>query len=358
MASHELRAPAQDLSNRAAVLAANRTLAPQALREAEEVQLRAQQISEMFGQMLNLSLLDAGKRAPNKRALALGPLLKAIVDERRKEAEAKGLELRLVATSLAVETDGAMLTHIVGNLVSNAIRYTPEGRVLVGVRRHPESGTVSIEVVDTGPGIAPEDQEKVFGAFYQGAGRASAQGAGLGLAIVQRFAALLEAPIDLSSKVGAGTRFAITVPIAVLAPQVEAAADIRLGVSRLIALVDDNEALLESTTALLRSWGHRVTAASSGDGIVAALRRQGARPDLVICDFQLGADEDGIAVIERLRASFGTGLPAMLLTGDTRAETQELAQLKGIPLLQSPVPAKNLRAAVAALTARPRQPAE
>jgi signal transduction histidine kinase/CheY-like chemotaxis protein len=355
MASHELRTPAQDLSNRAATLASNPTLSGSAQRDAEDIYQRSQVINEMFGAMLNLSLLDAGKKTPNKRDLALGPMLQAIRDECLKDAQKKGLKLHLVETSAAVYSDGPILSVIVSNLVRNAIRYTQKGKVLIGVRIKPRSGTVSIQVLDTGPGIKPEDQEQIFGAFYQvgAATTGTAQGAGLGLAIVQRFAALLDGQLSVRSKVGQGSLFEVSVPISVdPIPRETEGIDARLQVSRFIAFVDDDDAIVESTTALLQSWGHRVLSATSGDTIVLVLSEEVLCPDLIISDYQLRDDENGIQVIERLRSEYNDEIPALLLTGDTTAATLAHAQAAGVPLLQSPVPDKNLRAAVSGLTGK------
>lgn len=355
MASHELRTPAQDLSNRAATLASNPALSGSAQRDAEDIYQRSQMINEMFGAMLNLSLLDAGKKTPNKRDLALGPMLQAIRDECLKDAEKKGLELHLVATSAAVNSDGPILSVIVSNLVRNAIRYTHQGKVLIGVRINRQSETVTIQVLDTGPGIRPEDQGQIFGAFYQvgTAATGTAQGAGLGLTIVQRFAALLDAKLRVRSTVGRGSLFEVSVPLSInpIAREAEGI-DVRLQVSRFIAFVDDDDAIVESTTALLQSWGHRVLSATSGDAIVLALGTEALRPDLIISDYQLRDDENGIEVIERLRSEYNEEIPALLLTGDSTAATLAHAQAAGVPLLQSPVPAKSLRAAVSGLTGK------
>jgi signal transduction histidine kinase/CheY-like chemotaxis protein len=354
MASHELRTPAQDLSNRAATLAANPNLSPAVRGDAEDIYQRSQLINEMFGAMLNLSLLDAGKKTPNKRQLQLGPILRAIADENRSDAQKKGLSLRLVGTTASIISDGPMLSVIISNLVRNAIRYTSHGHILLGARVKRAAGTVSIQVLDTGPGIEPEDQQHVFGAFYQvdTPKTHAAQGVGLGLAIVQRFAALLDATISLRSIVGRGSQFAVTVPLSTTPVQEEADDDMPLQTSRLIALVDDNEEILESTTALLRSWGHRVVWASSGEGIVFALSTENSAPDLIIADYQLHDNENGIDVIERLRSEYNEDIPALLVTGDGTPGTLERARGRGVPLLQSPVAAKSLRAAVTGLTAK------
>lgn len=355
MASHELRTPAQDLSNRAATLASNPGLFGSARRDAEDIYQRSQVINEMFGAMLDLSLLDAGKKTLNKRDLALGPMLQAIRDGSLNDAQKKGLELRLVKTSAAVYSDGPILSVIISNLVRNAIRYTQKGKVLIGVRINRQSHKVTIQVLDTGPGIKTEDQEQIFGAFYQvgAATIETAQGAGLGLTIVQRFAALLDARLKLRSKVGRGSLFEISVPLSTRPiPKETEGIDARLQASRFIAFVDDDDAIVESTTALLQSWGHRVLSATSGDAIVLALSTDASRPDLIISDYQLRDDENGVQVIERLRSEYNEEIPALLLTGDSTPATLAHAQAAGLPLLQSPVPDKNLRAAVSGLTGK------
>src|SRR5690606_23859184 len=176
---------------------------------------------------------------------------------------------------------------------------------------------VHIEVRDTGIGIAPADRERIFEEFYQVAGSASSKGLGIGLSIVQRFAALLGHRLSLDSEPGRGSCFAIELPH-VPAHQAQAAAAPLLHEplqGRIALLVDDDATVLTGVADKLRSWGLTVFASTAAEGALAELAAAGCVPDLIVADYQLGRDEDGIALIDRIRGRFSQPIPALLLTG-------------------------------------------
>ena len=246
------------------------------------------------------------------------------------------------------------MERIVRNLVSNAVRYTDHGRILVGCRRR--GAAISLQVWDTGVGIAAAEQDRVFQEYYQlgNPERDRTKGLGLGLAIVRRLTDLIGCALTLRSTPGRGSCFEITVPLAQgPAEAAEAAPPEPSGAlaQGLIVVVDDEQAIREAMSSLLTGWGHDVVAAGSGDEAIARLATCWARPDLLICDYRLRDRENGIAVIERLRAEYNADLPAMLITGDTAPDRLAEAQASGLLLLHKPVSNSRLRAAIVRLIA-------
>jgi CheY-like chemotaxis protein len=244
-----------------------------------------------------------------------------------------------------------LLERILRNLVSNAIRYTDRGVVLIGCRRGTK--TFKIEIWDTGRGIASADHQKVFEEFYQigNPERDRSQGLGLGLSIVRRLSDLLGHPIELVSTPGKGSMFRLIVeaasPIAQPAPTVliqETGAKTLRGT--LIAVVDDDLSVLEGMRTMLSGWEAEVVAATSGDELLELLGRAEARPAVVLCDYRLRAGEDGTEVIKRLQSLLGERIPAILITGDTATDRVRLAYNSGFHVLHKPIAPGKLRALI------------
>lgn len=290
--------------------------------------------------LLNLSKLEAGGVQPAVRRLSLDALFDELRREFQPVAEAKGLRLTIVGSGLWVATDADLLRSMLQNLIVNAIRYTDRGRILVGARRDGE--TARILVCDTGRGIPEADREDVFGEFVRLPGAAADEpGAGLGLAIVRRLSSLLDHPLDLTSRVGRGTAFRITLPRAPAEPARDAAreADPRLPLAGLRVLCVDNEpAILDALSALLTRWGARPTLAATADQAWAA----GGGFDAAVVDLHLGEGPDGFAVIDRLRPH-GVRRIA-LVTADTRDGLKEQATAAGAVLLPKPIKPAALKA--------------
>lgn len=258
----------------------------------------------------------------------------------------RGQRLRLRPTSLWVESDPLLLERILHNLISNALRYTPGGTILVACRKRGRK--VRIEVRDNGPGIAPEAQEAIFQEFVQldNPERNRAKGLGLGLAIVRRLTDLLEHPLQLKSSPGRGSLFAIELPSAapgILTDHHQPAPAQALARLRVV-LVDDDELALASTTGLLESWGCQVNAADTGAALLATLRPGDEAPDIIVCDYQIAGTGDGLQLIEQLRGHFARQIPAVILSGDTSPATATAIQQADIPLLHKPVRPAKLRA--------------
>ncbi|HEX4179369.1 MAG TPA: hybrid sensor histidine kinase/response regulator [Caulobacteraceae bacterium] len=299
----------------------------------------------LFDALLDVSQLDAGVVRARPTAFPIQPLLERICREQAPELDAKGLAIALHPCSLSVEADGVLLEQIIRNVVSNAVRYTEQGRVVVGCRR---GERLSIEIWDTGPGIPEEHQARVFEEFFQVGNpeRDRAKGLGLGLAITKRMANLIACPIQLISTPGKGVRFTISVPIAsnAAAAELQRTATIAPTARGLIAVVDDEVAIQQAMRSLLGEWGYDVVAAGSGAALIEGLR--GHQPRLLICDWRLRDRETAMTVIARVRARFGEDLPILLITGDTAPEQIREAHATGLLLLHKPVQGGKLRAAI------------
>jgi CheY-like chemotaxis protein len=266
-------------------------------------------------------------------------------------AREKGLELRVMPSPSWVRSDPILLERILLNLVSNAVRYTVRGGVVVGCRRR--AGAVRIDVWDSGIGIPRDQQRNVFGEFYRlpGAERHGARGLGLGLAIVDRLCRLLDHPIELSSQPDRGSRFSVLAPLA--APQGELAIPSLLPqritehdriTGALIVVIDDDELVRDGMIRLLREWGCEVVAAGSDEGALANLPGHDRQPDLIIADYHLACGTTGLVAIDRLRGVLGVPFPALLISGDTAPEPLREARASGHLLVHKPVSPAALRA--------------
>jgi CheY-like chemotaxis protein len=251
-----------------------------------------------------------------------------------------------------VRTDAILLERILLNLVSNAVRYTSRGGVVVGCRRRGDS--VRIEVWDSGIGVAEGEHRSIFGEFYQVDAPLPSQraGLGLGLSIVDGLCRLLGHPIELASRPGKGSRFAVSVPLAAARQAVAAPATLEAIANpardKLIVVIDDDALVLDGMRGLLQGWGCRVVTADSHDAALAGLaaHHQQGRPNLVISDYFLANGTTGIDAIERLRAAFAGPIPAFLISGDTTRERMREADESGLPLLHKPVNPMALRSMV------------
>jgi len=247
--------------------------------------------------------------------------------------------------------DVVLLERILRNVISNAVRYTDHGRILVGCRREKR---LWIEIHDTGCGIPVEEQERVFDEFYQvkNPERDRAKGIGLGLAIVKRLAKVLDCSIELRSKPGKGTVFRLGVPVLKVPPALPVRSSKREPIARkrgLILVVDDEIAIQEGMRSLLSSWGHDVLAAGSGAGMIEQISKCPFRADLIICDYRLRDGENGIDVIRQLQSEYNEEIPAILITGDTAPDRLAEAMASGLDILHKPVSNLKLHTTVMSL---------
>jgi CheY-like chemotaxis protein len=242
-----------------------------------------------------------------------------------------------------------MLGRILRNIINNAIRYTDTGAVLVGCRR--KGATVAITISDTGPGIATEHHLAIFREFYQlgNPERDRRKGLGLGLAIVDGLCRVLDHPLELKSRIGHGSTFAVHVPIAAADPTCDEIVKTETPVpleNYGVLIIDDEPAICRAMNEVLRSWGCRVVTAESGQDALAQLSTSGFVPDVIIADYRLREGHTGANVIAEIRQSLGKSIPAAILTGDTAPERLREASAGGFVLLHKPIQPSRLRAAL------------
>lgn len=349
-ASHDLRQPLQALGMFSHALR-RRVSDPATIELVEGVGRGVDSLEAVIEALLDISKLDAGAVTPRLEDMPLGPLLENIGDAFRPTAEVNDLGLAIVPTKAWVRSDPLLLMRILSNLVSNALRYTARGGVVVGCRRH--GLMLGIEVWDTGRGIEPAKQHEIFREFIQlgRPERAHDKGLGLGLAIVDRLCKLLEHPILMRSTLGKGTVFEVLVPRVEpvvaqsdVAPAEQEAAP--LAGLRLL-LVDDERDVLMALAGYLELRGAEVMLASSSREAEAALRRETTPPDLIVTDYRLGSDDDGVTLLNLLRAFYGPTLPGIILTGESSPETLRILAGSGYPMLSKPVHPQDLESLIA-----------
>jgi signal transduction histidine kinase len=340
-ASHDLRQPMQALSMYASVLEERASNADER-RLVHGVQLSVATLERMFDSLLDIARLESGVVNPSVIDFPLMPLIESVVEAERPLAENRGLDLRAVPTRVSVRSDPVLLERMLKNLVTNAIRYTERGRIVVGCRRG-GAERICLEVVDSGIGIAAEEQERIFEEYYQVSG-SSAQGLGLGLPIVRSLGLLLGHRVSVRSAPGRGSAFSIELPRAAdpaprPAPPAPASSLGRLN----IVLLDDDVEIRRSMTLLLQSWGCRTFAAGTIGEVEAALRSRRIRPDALIVDYRLADATTGLDALRRLRSRFGEHVPALIMSG-TATPGDWQSRAGSVTFAVKPVPPGKLRA--------------
>lgn len=350
-ASHDLLQPLNAARLFTSALRHHRALDEEAAQLAERIDASFKAAEDLLEALLDASRLEAGKFAPEVGPVALGELFESLRTQFAVIAEQRGLTLRVVDTQLAVRSDAQLLRRILQNFLSNALRYTRSGTVLLGARRR--GLDVRIEVWDTGPGIEPEQRRQIFGEFQRldHPSPWGEKGLGLGLAICERMAAMLGHGLDLRSWPGRGSCFAVGTPRAAASRPMGARTAARpvpvgLELPLDVLCLDNDHAILEGMAALLKRWGVEARLAADVDAAEAILAE---RPvDLILADYHLGAGLDGLAALARLRERW-PDLPAALITADGSAELKQRARALGYPVLHKPVKPAALRALLAAL---------
>ncbi|WP_376989753.1 ATP-binding protein [Azospirillum rugosum] len=349
-ASHDLRQPVQSLFFFATALSDQMRRQPTGYATVEAMQQALEALKRLLDGLLDISKLDAGVVKPVPTVLALQPVFDRLAAEYRPQAARKGLDLRIVATGLHVRSDAMLLERILRNLLDNALRYTPGGRILLGARRC--GGEVRVTVCDSGIGVPPERRDEIFEEFTQigNPERDRERGLGLGLAIVRRLSALLEHPLTLRSELGRGSAFTVAVPRAE-APPLPAPAP-KASLPRdperptLVLVIDDEVIILMGLRAMLEGWGYEVIAATAEEEAIGLLEKDGRRPDLVLADYRLRQGKTGPEALRAVHAHFNAAIPSIILTGDTAPERIVEAQRSGFSILHKPVSAHHLRKVV------------
>ncbi len=355
-ASHDIRQPLQRLCLLQEVLS-RKLDDPDQQRLAGELGATITGMIETLNTLLDIDQIESGVLEPGLQDVAVSEVLARLREQHLDQARAKGLALRLVPTTAHVHTDPRLLMRILQNLVSNAIKYTSAGKILIGCRRRGE--LLRLEVHDTGIGIPAGEIPSIFEKYHrvEGPARMKSAGLGIGLAVVRRLAMLLGHDLDVRSKLGRGSMFAILVPvISAPAPQPgPPAADASPALA--ILLIENDTALRESLTTLLQLEGFAVTAVAGAAEGRSRVRSGTVQPDVIVADDDL-LDPDGIEAIGQVRAAAGILVPAILISGlPSRQDCAHLAET-GIHCLQKPVRSGHLLAAVRTLLSRPAGPAD
>jgi PAS domain S-box-containing protein len=312
-----------------------------------------QAAEELLGTLLDISKLDAGALTPRRSQFPLADILRPLRAEFEVMADDRGLDLEVVTTSLWVDSDAQMLRRIVQNFLSNALRYTQQGRVLLGCRRYAER--ISIEVWDTGPGIPESKLSEIFQEFRRldqaSRHKESERGLGLGLSIAERMSRVLDHPIRVRSQVGAGTVFSVSVPLVAgrrgAADPEESTASKRvsnkLGGTRILC-IDNERLILEGMKAMLEGWECEVYTATSIGGAKSAIRNMGGDPDAILADYHLDNEVTGIMALEALEELCEQAVPGIVITADRTEEVAEEIKRSGYQILLKPVRPAALRA--------------
>lgn len=353
-ASHDLRQPMHALS--LLVSAAQREKNPAAQSVIiRRIETGTSALSDLLNSLLDISRLDGGGVRVHQEDFALDSLMQRLQDTYTGLAEEKGLDLVIRPTKACTHSDPALLERIVGNLLSNAIRYTPSGgAVYVAVR--PRGQNWVIQVRDNGPGIPLQDQQTIFQEFVQLSNpqRDRSLGLGLGLAIVQRLVQLLDHGVEVRSLPGQGATFGLRIPRITLSEtsavtdQGKASDPVQLHGLRIL-VIEDDELVRQSFAGLLGMWGAHVDVFEQADAALAHLQTQSTQPQLVITDHRLGGNMNGLELSHAIARQQGAPVPTLLITGDTEDEVLQRLAEPHIQVLYKPVKPNVLIATISRL---------
>ena len=356
-ASHDLRQPLHAMGLFAEALR-QRVHEPEVAQLVNSINESVDALEGLFSELLDITRIDNGGVEVHEQHFAVDDILRKLRLNFEPSAFEKGLSLRLRSGERVVFADPLLVERILRNLVSNAIRYTNDGSVLVSCRQRGDR--VLLQVWDTGIGIPDAERVRIFEEFYQvpNTGVVSPEqrkGLGLGLAIVKRLADLMRAPLSVRSQAGRGTVFTLELPVGkaprALAPPVPGKGPVGITLEgRLVVIVEDEPAVRGGLEVLIKGWGASI---ASFDSVAAsskwALESDPTivKPDLLIVDYRLEDGLNGVDAIKALRARFGAAVPAILVTGSTMTGHEMEAQLHNFHLLIKPVVPNKLRAMIA-----------
>lgn len=345
-ASHDLRQPFQAMRFFHSILAEHAS-APAAKRASDMLERALTSGEQLLHALLDISMLDADTVKINPQRFDLRGLVDGLVPEFSDEAAGKNLSFRVRGPVLQVDSDPVLLERIVRNLLANAVRYTRQGGVLVGVRRH--GGMARLDVWDTGLGVPQDQIPQIFEEFHQleNPERDRARGLGLGLAIVRRLARLLGLSINVHSRLGRGSVFSIFLPLAVQSddPIANAAGETPMEMeARTVLVVEDDAMVLMGLQMILETWGLKVLPAEDMGQVLQCL--DDGHPDMILSDLRLRAGLTGFEVVERVRTILGREIPAIILTGETGKSELAEGQRRHLIFLHKPIQADPLKAAI------------
>ena len=358
-ASHDLRQPLQTMSLLHDMLA-KRATDPDSVRMIAKLGGSLDVMAAILNKILDITQLEAGVVKPDLSVFPISDLFNRIRDDFTLRAESKGLSCRVVNSRHMVRSDPTLLEQMIRNLVSNALKYTPSGKILLGCRW--QGSTVRIEIWDTGVGIPAAQLRAVFEEFHQldNPARESSRGFGLGLSIVQRLGELLDHPVNVRSVPGKGSVFSITLPREAMRPHLAPASGNNAISSRrdrrdLVLIVEDDPAIREMLQMLFEFEGYSVATAVDGRQALDLVSRDALRPAIVVTDFNLPNSLSGVDIAKRLRELLGRSLPVIIVTGDISVNTlTDIADAHCVQL-NKPVKANDLIGLVRSQIATMRQ---
>jgi signal transduction histidine kinase/ActR/RegA family two-component response regulator len=336
-ASHDLRQPLQTLRFLQGSFEQHHTHG-EARKLVAEMGRSLDTMSSMLTSLLDVNQLETGKLNPSKRAFAVNDIFDSVAADFVRSIEERGLQWRVVRSGLMVHSDQRMLEEMLRNLLSNAIRYTDGGKILMGCRRSGDK--IRIEVWDSGVGITQDQLQRIFEEYYQGAEGVRRGGFGLGLAIVKRLEDILDHRVDVHSTPGKGTVFSIEVPRA----QTSFAEPERLRnsvgdvdfIPRNVLVIEDETSVRAAVTRFLKFKGIGAVVVATGNDALSRIHQHHFRPDLVLSDYNLRGSTDGVETIKALRAALGWNVPAIVMTGDIRSEIVQAISGEDISVLIKP----------------------
>ncbi|MDJ0699451.1 MAG: PAS-domain containing protein [Woeseiaceae bacterium] len=364
-AAHDLLQPLNATKLFAALLNEHRTEMPGEQRKlVERVESGLLAVEDLLSALLDISRLDTAAPEPKAEVFPISQVFEALEAQFAQAFAEDDLQLRFAKTKVFVRSDPALLRRILQNFISNARRYTRSGGVIVGCRRR--AGSIAIQVIDTGVGIADEHQRAVFEEFRRlsDADKQATRGLGLGLAIVERIARLLEHPVYLQSELGKGSCFEVIVPRARSLGRSPEQADVREHRSsssldeQFVLCIDNEPDILDGMRGLLQKWGAQPLTAGDRDSALTAVDRlkaeHGVSPAMLLVDYHLDDGVTGIDIIDALQARIGSSVPSVILTADHSEAVGERVRDAGHGLLYKPVKPAALRALMTRLLSRRR----
>jgi PAS domain S-box-containing protein len=342
-ASHDLRQPLQTLKLLQAALESYHR-SGEARKLVAGIGQSLETMDSILSSLLDVNRLESGNLRPSLSEFSLSEVFEPLARDFVALVQERGLRLCIVRSELIIRSDRRMLAEMIRNLLSNAVRYTDSGRILLGCRRAGDN--VRIEVWDSGIGITEDQLPHIFHEYYQGTGGAERGGFGLGLAIVKRLGKILDHRVEVRSLPRKGTGFFIQVPrsrssvkVPEAAPPVHPHSDAFLGS---VLAIEDEASVRSALGRLLKTKGVDATIVATATEALTLVREQGLRPDVLLCDYNLRGSPDGTETIRRLRAALGRNVPAAVMTGDTRSQTLDSIAAQDISVLIKPFSAEEL----------------
>lgn len=350
-ASHDLRQPLQSISMYLSLLELQKEMPDEAKELCGQAAKSLGVMSRLLDTLLDVSKLDAGSIMPEKRDVSVQGILDNIVSSSRTQADKKGLTISCESYDQVVHTEPVLLERIIGNFVTNAIRYTDEGHVSISCTLRDTD--MLINVNDSGVGMPADKLDIIFEEYYQldNPARERKKGLGLGLSIVKLRAKMLDHPLEVSSELGVGSTFSVLVPLGI-----NEATDVSISeapnethqLEAIVLLVDDDHDVIKSIARLLRAHDLEVHTALNGDEALAKISN-GLCPDFMITDFRLPL-YDGLELVQRVRAALNRDVPTVMVTGDTSSSKIKASQLSDFTVLDKPFDASELLAIISSRT--------